>query len=195
MDLVPASVEKLSGGQATFCKPTDHVNPLKPLHVKSFINGKPVNNMLVGSGARVNLMPYSLYKKPGRSDEELTKTKRIVEGIGTGKPIPAKGFALMKLTIGSKTLATIFFIVVEVQGSYSLILGCEWIHINLCVPSSLHRFLIQWVDDEVEIIHADTSPYTIANAPLLGGMMILFVCQGEILLVFESIKEALFSFL
>ncbi|XP_066320439.1 uncharacterized protein [Miscanthus floridulus] len=68
-----------------------------------------------------NLMPYSLYKKLSGSDEELIKTKRMVKGIG-GKPILAKGLALMKLTIGSKTLATVFF-VVEVQGSYNLILG------------------------------------------------------------------------
>jgi hypothetical protein len=54
-------------------------------------------------------MPYSLYKKLGRSNEELIKTKRMVKGVG-GKPILAKGLALMKLTIGSKKLAIIFFI-------------------------------------------------------------------------------------
>ena len=119
----------------------------------------------------VNLMPYSLYKKLGESDEELIKTKRMVKGVGGGKPIPAKGFALMKLTIGSKMLATVFF-VAEVQGIYSLILGHEWIHSNRCVPSSLHWFFIQWVNNEVEIAHADSSAYTMADAPLLGGMMI-----------------------
>ena len=97
------------------------MNHLKPLHVKGFINGKLINNMLVDNGATVNLMPYSLYKKLGGSDEELVNTKRTVKGIG-GNSISAKGFALMKLTIGSKMLATVFF-VVEVQGSYNLILG------------------------------------------------------------------------
>ena len=91
----------------------------------------------------------------------------MVKGVG-GNSISAKGFALMKLTIGCKTLATAFF-VAEVQGNYSLILGREWIHSNRCVPSSLHRFLIQWVNNEVEIIHADSSAYTMADAPLLGG--------------------------
>jgi hypothetical protein len=82
-------------------------------------------------------MPYLHYKKLGGIDEELIKTNRMVRGVGGGKPIPAKGFALMKLTIRSKTLATTFF-VVEVQGSYNLILGHNWIHANRCVPSSLH---------------------------------------------------------
>ena len=125
---------------AIFHKLADHVNHLKPLHVKGYINGKLVNNILVDNGAMVNLMPYSLYKKLGEIDEELIKTKRTIKGVG-GKSISAKGLVLMKLTIGSKMLATVFF-VIEVQGSYSLIFGCEWIHGNQCVPSSLHQFVI-----------------------------------------------------
>jgi hypothetical protein len=116
IDLVPIGVEKLSGGQAIFQKPADHMNHFKPLHVKGFINGRPINDMLVDSRASVNLMPYSLYKKFGGSDEELIKTKRTVKGIGRGKPILAKRLVLTKLTIGSKTLATIFFVAAEVQG-------------------------------------------------------------------------------
>jgi hypothetical protein len=130
------------------------MNHLKPLHVKGHINGKPVNNMLVDSETMVNLMPYSLYKKLGEIDEELIKTKRMVRGVGGGKPILTTRFALMKLTIRNKTLATTFF-VAEVQGSYNLILGHDWIQANRCVPSSLHQFLIQWVDNEVEIVYAD----------------------------------------
>jgi hypothetical protein len=60
IDLVPAGVKKLSRGQAIFKKPADHMNHLNPLHVKGFINGRPINNMLVDSGASVNLMSYSL---------------------------------------------------------------------------------------------------------------------------------------
>jgi hypothetical protein len=64
----------------------------------------------------------------------------------------------MELTIGSKSLATVFFIV-EVQGNYSVILGCDTIHANCCVPSTLHQFLIQSIDDEIKVVHADTSTY------------------------------------
>ena len=93
--------------------------------------------MLVDSGAIVNLMPYPLYKKLGGTDEELIKTNMTISGVGGGAPIPAKGVANMELTIGSKTLATTFFIA-DVQGSYNLILGRGWIRANRCVPSSLH---------------------------------------------------------
>jgi hypothetical protein len=64
-----------------------------------------------------------------------------VWGGGGGNPMEARGAISMDLTIGSKSLATAFFIV-DVQGNYSVILGCDWIHANCCIPSTLHQFLI-----------------------------------------------------
>jgi hypothetical protein len=63
-----------------------------------------------------------------------------------------------KLTVGGKSIATVIFIV-EVQGYSSVILGCDWIHTNHCIPSTLHQFLIQWIDDEIEVAHMDASTY------------------------------------
>jgi hypothetical protein len=35
------------------------------------------------------------------------------------------------------------------------------------VPSTLHQFLIQWVDDEVEVVHADNSTcIALADSPV-----------------------------
>jgi hypothetical protein len=130
---------------ATFKKPGDPVNHLKPLHIKGHINGALVHGMLVDSGAIVNVMPYPLYKKLGGTDDELVKTNMAITGVGGGTPILARGIANMELTVGSKTLATAFF-VANVQGSYNLILGRDWIHANYYVSSSLHQFLIQWVE-------------------------------------------------
>ena len=112
--------------EAIFQKPKDSDNHLKALYVRGHINGKPVSRMLVDSGAIVNLMPYSLYKKLGGTDEELIKTNMTVSGVGGGDPIGAKGVASMELTVGSKTVATAFF-VSEVQGNFNLILGRDWI--------------------------------------------------------------------
>ena len=113
--------------------------------------------MLVDGGAVVNLMPYSLFKKLGKEDSELMKTNLTLNGVG-GSPMEAKGAMSMQLTVGSKSLATAFF-VVEVQGNYSVILGCDWIYANRCIPSTLHQFLIQWIDDEIEVVHVDSSAY------------------------------------
>ena len=60
----------------------------------------------------------------------------------------------VRLTIGSKTLLTIFF-VIDGKGSYSLLLGRDWIHVNCCVLSTMHQCLIQWHGDDVELVHTD----------------------------------------
>jgi hypothetical protein len=67
----------------------------------------------------------------------------------------ARGVISMELTMASKSLATAFF-VIEVQGNYSIILGHDWINANHCIPSVLHQFLIQWINDKIEVVHADT---------------------------------------
>jgi hypothetical protein len=126
------------------------------LYMKGHINGKPISQMLVDGGAIVNLMLYSLFKKLGGSDEELIKTNMTVSGVGGGEPIGAKCVISMELTVGSKMLATTFF-VTETQGNFSLILGRDWIHANKCVPSTLHQILIQWIYDEVEVVRGDNS--------------------------------------
>jgi hypothetical protein len=77
--------------------------------------------MLVDSGAAINLMLYSVFKKLGREDDELMKTNLMLNGVG-GNPMEARGVVSMELTVGSKSLATTFF-VIEVQGNYSVILS------------------------------------------------------------------------
>jgi hypothetical protein len=69
------------------------------------------------------------------------KTNLMLNGV-EGNSMEARGAVSMELTTGSKSLATIFF-VVEVQGNYSVILDRHWIHANRCIPSILHQFLIQ----------------------------------------------------
>jgi hypothetical protein len=53
----------------------------------------------------------------------------------------ARGVVSVGLTVGKKSLATMFF-VIEVQSNDRVILGHDWIHINRSVPSTLHQFLI-----------------------------------------------------
>jgi hypothetical protein len=70
----------------------------------------------------------------------------------------AQGGVSMELTVGSKSLATAFF-VIEVQGNYIVILDRDWIHTNRFVSSTLHQFLIEWIDNKIEIVHADALAY------------------------------------
>ena len=161
--LLPSEFEAVDESMAQLClgpknaifeKPDDSTRHLKPLYIKGHIDGSPIPRTLVDGGAAVNLMPYSLFKKLGKKDEELMKTHLTLNGVG-GNVMEAKGVMTVELTVGTKTIATAFFIV-EVQGNYSVILGRDWIHACRCIPSTLHQFLIQWVGDEVEIVPADT---------------------------------------
>jgi hypothetical protein len=102
-----------------FQKPKESDNHLKTLYMRGHINGRAI----------ANLMPYSLFKKLGRTNEELIKTNMTVSSVGGCDPISSKGVASTELTVGSKTLATTIF-VSEVQGNFSLILGRDWIHAN-----------------------------------------------------------------
>ena len=60
-----------------------------------------------------------------------------------------------------------------------MILGQDWIHASLCIPSTLHQFLIQWVRDEVEIIHADASAcVAMADAPVIWSYDMVWCLRG-----------------
>jgi hypothetical protein len=61
-------------------------------------------------GVAVNLMPYSLYRKLGKQDDELVKTNMTLSGVGTDSSIKARGVTSVELTIGTKTPAAAFFV-------------------------------------------------------------------------------------
>ena len=63
-----------------------------------------------------------------------------------GRIVAAKGVLNVELTIGSKTLPVTFF-VIDGKGTYSLLLGHDWIHANCCVPYTMHQSLAQWNGD------------------------------------------------
>jgi hypothetical protein len=116
-----------------------------------------MSRMLVDGGTTINLMLYSMFKTLEREDDELMKTNLTPNVMG-GNPMEARCVVSMKLTIGSKSLTTAFFII-KVQGNYGVILGRDWIHTNHCIPSTLHQFLIQGINDKIEVVHVDMSAY------------------------------------
>jgi hypothetical protein len=106
-------------------------------------------------------MPYAMFRKLEKGEEDLIKTDMVLKDF-EGNVSPAQGALCVDLTIGCKTLPTTFF-VVNGKGSYNLLLGCDWIHANCCIPSTMHQCVIQWVGDSVEMVNADSS-FSIAAA-------------------------------
>jgi hypothetical protein len=145
--------------QATFDKPAKNRH-MRPLHLKGYVNGKPLTKMFVDGGAAVNVMPYTTFRKLGMGPGDLTPTSIILNDFA-GNPSDTKGCVHVDLMIGSKTLITTFF-VIEGKGTYSLLLGRDCIHANCCIPSTMHQQLVQWVDDNIEVVQADDS-VSVAN--------------------------------
>jgi len=127
---------------AVFEKPSDDDERqyLKAFFVKCRVDGQPVSKILIDGGAAINIMPYVMYRKLGKGDQDLTKTDMMLKDF-EGNVSPAKGAVCVELTIGSKTLPTTLF-VINGKGAYNLLLGRDWIHANYCVPSKMCQCLV-----------------------------------------------------
>jgi hypothetical protein len=120
---------------------------LKALLLKGFVNGKPVTRMLVDGGAAGNLMPYTMLRNIGKSEEVLTQTDMMLVDF-EGNISPTQGAICVELTISSKTLPTAFF-VIKGRGPYNLL----WVGIGYmptvayrlqCINASSNGLEIQW---------------------------------------------------
>ena len=125
-----------------------------------------MNKMLVDRGASINLMPYTTFRKLGKGPGDLIETDMMLRDFG-GNASKTRGAVNVELIIKSKTLLTTFFII-DGKGSYSLLLGGDWIHSNCCVPSTMHQCLIQWHGDDVEVVCADESEHRNSRSSVLG---------------------------
>jgi hypothetical protein len=128
---------------------------LKALYRKGYINGQPVNKMLVNTSAAVNIILYSVLHRLGRSTGDLIKTNVTLSDFNS-QTSEAQGVLSVDLTMGSKTVPTSFFII-NSKSTYTVLLGKDWIHANCYFSSMMHQCLIQWDGDEVELIHEDDS--------------------------------------
>ena len=113
--------------QVIFDKPVKHRH-LKALYVKGFVDGKPMSKMLVDGGASVNLIPYTTFHKLDKGPGDLIETDMMLKDFGDNAS-KTWGAMNVELIIESKTLLTTFF-VIDGKGSYSLLLGHDWIHAN-----------------------------------------------------------------
>jgi len=134
-----------------FEKPSDDERKhLKALFVKGQVDGQPISKILIDGGSAINIMPYVMYRKLGKGDQDLIKTDVMLKDF-EGNMSPVKGAICVELTIDSKTLPTTFF-VISGKGAYNVLLGRDWIHANCCIPSMMRQCLVQWVGDKIEIV-------------------------------------------
>jgi hypothetical protein len=113
---------------------------LKALYLKGYINGQPVNKMLVDTRAAVNIMLYLVLCRLGRLAGDLIKTNVTLSDFN-GQTSEAQGILGVDLTVGNKTILT-SFLIVNSKSTYNILLGRDWIHSNCCIPSIMHQCLI-----------------------------------------------------
>jgi hypothetical protein len=145
----------LGAERVVFEKPEALRQHMRPLYISRHLDGVSVNWMLVDGGACVNIMPGSVFEKLGHGDEEWLRINMTLSGFSS-KVSDARWIISKELTVGSKTVLIAFF-VVNVVGGYNILLGRDWIHMNGCVPSTLHQCVIQWIGDQLEIVGTDDS--------------------------------------
>jgi len=117
---------------------------LKALFVKGKVDGLTMSKILIDGGATINIMPYAVYQKLGKGDQDLTNNDMMLKDF-EGNVSPVKGAICNELTIGSKILPMIFF-VISGKGAYNLLLGerldsCQLLYsfYNAPLPCSVGR--------------------------------------------------------
>jgi hypothetical protein len=80
---------------ATFEKPEEKKHwQLKALFLKGQVDGRPVTKLLVDGGAAVNIMPYAMFRKLGKGEEDLIKTDMMLKDF-EGNVLPARGHSAL----------------------------------------------------------------------------------------------------
>ncbi|XP_059627432.1 uncharacterized protein LOC132270260 [Cornus florida] len=102
---------------------------LRPLYVKVWVEGQPINRVLVDNGSVVNVIPATTLKKLGKTMDDVVPTDVAISGFNGGSS-NTKGILPLEITIGGKTSFTAFFII-DSTAAYNLLLGRDWIHPNM----------------------------------------------------------------
>ncbi|CAL8174732.1 unnamed protein product [Prunus armeniaca] len=95
----------------------------------------------------------------GRTENDLIPTCLIVTNF-TGGITKTHGTLYVDVIVGTKKLKIAFFVVDTTSTTYNALLGKNWIHQSLCVPSTLHQQLALWHEEGyMEIVEADPRPF------------------------------------
>ncbi|CAL9019380.1 unnamed protein product [Prunus brigantina] len=154
------AADKSATEQLCFSKPTKEMaNHLRPLFITANFGGVPIPKVMIDGGAAINLLPYRMLSKMGRTEKDLIPTRLTVTNFAGGIT-KTHGILDVDVIVGSKKLKIAFFVVDTTSTTYNALLGRDWIHQSLCVPSTLHQQLALWNEEGcIEIIEADPRPF------------------------------------
>ncbi|KAM2126775.1 hypothetical protein ACFX1R_006757 [Malus domestica] len=124
--------------EMVFSRPSSSLaNHLKPIYVTAHLEGVPFKRILIDRGAAVNVLPAKQMKKIGRGTEDLIPTDLTVSSF-SGAITKTHGILPLEVDLGSKKIMLAFF-VVDCTSTYGALLGRDWIHQSLAIPSTLYQ--------------------------------------------------------
>lgn len=147
---------------------------LLPLYIRAEINGIVVRRILVDGSAVVNLLPMKILPFISKDENDLVQVKTSVPGF-LKCVTQVKGDFATRMMVGTKESQAVFYMV-DIDSIFNVLIGQDWIHQNMCVPSTLHQKIMFWNKDKIEnvyadpdIKHADSYMFDIS---VLGGMLV-----------------------
>ncbi|CAL8169760.1 unnamed protein product [Prunus armeniaca] len=151
---------KLAADQLCFSKPTKEIaNHLRPLFITANFRGVPIPKIMVDGGASINLLSHRMLSKMRRTEKDLIPTRLTVTNFAGGIT-KTHGILDVDVIVESKELKIAFFVVDTTSTTYNALLGRDWIHQSLCVPSTLHQQLALWNEEGyMEIVEANPRPF------------------------------------
>ncbi|KAM1974780.1 hypothetical protein ACFX15_039632 [Malus domestica] len=138
-------------------------NHLKPIYVTAHLEGVPFKRILIDGGAAVNVLPAKQMKKIGRGTEDLIPTDLTVSSF-SGAITRTHGILPLEVNLGSKQIMMAFF-VVDCTSTYGALLGRDWIHQSLAIPSTLHQQVAVYYEAGTEgpgfweMVEAESRPF------------------------------------
>ncbi|KAM1882062.1 hypothetical protein ACFX13_003608 [Malus domestica] len=163
LELARKEPKRVYSSQMVFNKPSlTLANHLKPIYVTAHLEGVP-NRVLIDGGVVVNVLPLKQMKRLCRSDEDLIPTDLTVSSFS--KAITkTHGILSLEVDLGSKQIMLAFF-VVDNSSTYGALLGRNWIHQSLYMPSILHQQVVVNHESSTEepgfweIVEAESQPF------------------------------------
>ncbi|BFG22593.1 hypothetical protein CerSpe_088670 [Prunus speciosa] len=143
-----------------FTRPTRAMTKhLRPLFISARINGVPFKKVLIDGGAAVNILPFKRLEKLGKNKADLIPTDLTVSNFA-GTITATHGILVAEFEVGSKNLM-VSYLVVDSTSSYHALMGRDWIHQSMSIPSSLQQELLMWDEEleDYEMIKADPQPF------------------------------------
>ncbi|KAM2796752.1 hypothetical protein COP1_007847 [Malus domestica] len=111
-------------------------NHFKTIYVAAHLEMMHFKRILIDGGTAVNVLPAKQMKRIGRGIKDLIPTDLTISSL-SGAITKTHKILPLEVDLRSKQIMLAFF-VVDCTSTYGALLGRDWIHQSLAIPSTLH---------------------------------------------------------